>query len=294
LTARGRGWLPGGVLGAMATAGLSAYQIYRARHVNPYSPRLERTEFPVPYGSEDLDGLRIGFIADTHVGPFIEVSDLERALDLVRAEAPDLILLGGDYISESPRYAPDTIDAFARLISEAPLGGYAAIGNHDLAVSRTRVKEAMDAVGIPLLRNQSTELSYQGVRLAIACIDDTLLGDPRPAETIAQAAPGVPVLAVWHEPEFAEQAAAAGAFAQLSGHTHGGQIRLPGFGPIALPVHGRRHVIGADLADSTPVYTSRGVGVYRPPARFNCPPEVTLVTLVAPVARDNRLGPAGR
>jgi predicted MPP superfamily phosphohydrolase len=283
-----RALFKGGFAGAALVTGLSAHQLYRARYVNPYSPRLERALFPVPTGSEELTGLRIGFIADTHVGPFFDLDDLERALDLIRAEAPDLILLGGDYISESPRYALDTCAVFARLISAAPLGGYAAIGNHDLAVSRTRMQEVMAEVGIPLFRNQTAVVTYRGARLAIACIDDTLLGDPRPAETIAQAPVGVPVLAVWHEPEFAEQASAAGAFAQLSGHTHGGQIRLPGIGPIALPIHGRRHAIGADVADGMPIYTTRGVGIYRPPVRYNCPPEVTLVTLVPPVIHAHR------
>jgi predicted MPP superfamily phosphohydrolase len=277
-----RALLQGGLTGVLAAAGLTAFEIYQARYVNPYSPQLERLDLAVPAGSEGLAGMKIGFITDTHVGPFVETGDLYRALDLIRAESPDLILLGGDYISESPRYAPETAAAIADLLSDAPLGGYGVIGNHDLSVSRTRVQEALVTVGIPVLRNQTTVVTYGGAHLAIAGIDETLLGDPRPVETIAQAPAGVPVLALWHEPEFAEQAAAAGAFAQLSGHTHGGQIRLPGIGPVGLPVHGKRHVIGRGIADGMPIYTSRGVGVYRPPARFNCPPEVTLVTLVAP------------
>jgi predicted MPP superfamily phosphohydrolase len=277
-----RAFLQGGVAGILAAAGLTAYEIYQARYVNPYSPELERVDFEVPVGSEGLAGMKIAFITDTHVGPFIEVNDLYRALDLVRAESPDLVLLGGDYVSESPRYAPETASAIGDLLSDAPLGGFGVIGNHDLSVSRTRVQEALVTVGIPVLRNQTTVVNYGGAQLAIAGIDETLLGDPEPAATIAQAPIGVPVLALWHEPEFAEQAAAAGAFAQLSGHTHGGQIRLPGIGPVGLPVHGHRHVIGEGRADGMPIYTSRGVGVYRPPARFNCPPEVTLVTLVAP------------
>ena len=154
-------------------------------------------------------------------------SEIWSGQSTVGAEAPDLILLGGDYISESPRYAPETASVLAGLLSDTPLGGYAVIGNHDLAVSRTRVQEALATVGIPLLRNQTTIISFAGSELAIAGIDETLLGDPRPAETIRQAPPGVPVLALWHEPQFAEQAAGLGAFAQLSGHTHGGQIRIP-------------------------------------------------------------------
>lgn len=277
-----RSLLQGGIVGVLAAGGLTAFEIYQARYVNPYAPQLERIDLPVPEHAAQLAGMRIGFITDTHVGPFVAIADLQRALDLVRGEAPDLILLGGDYISESPRYAPETASAIADLLSSAPLGGFGVIGNHDLSVSRTRVQEALATVGIPVLRNQTTVVTYRGTALAIAGIDETLLGDPQPQDTIAQAPRDVPVLALWHEPQFAEQAADFGAFAQLSGHTHGGQIRLPGIGPVGLPIHGKRHVIGMGRAHGMPIYTSRGVGVYRPPARFNCPPEVTIITLVAP------------
>jgi hypothetical protein len=277
-----RSLLQGGIAGVLAAGGLTAFEIYQARYVNPYSPQLERIDLTLPSGAAALAGMKIGFITDTHVGPFVSITDLRRALNLVRAESPDLMLLGGDYISESPRYAPETATVIADLLSQTPLGGYGVIGNHDLSVSRTRVQEALATVGIPVLRNQTAVVRYGGAELAIAGIDETLLGDPQPQDTIAQAPEGAPVLALWHEPEFAEQAAALGAFAQLSGHTHGGQIRLPGIGPVGLPIHGKRHVIGMNRADGMPIYTSRGVGVYRPPARFNCPPEVTIITLVAP------------
>ena len=275
-----RAFVQGGSIGVLTAAGLTALEIYQARYVNPYSPGLERVNLKVPLGAEGLDGLKIGFITDTHVGPFIKIEDLERAVDLIQAESPDLILFGGDYISESPRYAPETATVLARLLSRAPLGGFGVMGNHDLSVSRTRVQEALATVGIPILRNQTSVVTYKGSSLAIAGIDETLLGDPQPAETLGNVPDGVPALALWHEPEFAEQSAQFGAFAQLSGHTHGGQIRLPGIGPVGLPIHGKRYVIGSNVADGMQIYTSRGVGVYRPPARFNCPPEVTLVTLV--------------
>lgn len=280
-----RAFVQGGVAGVLAAGGLTAFEIYQARYANPYRPVLERVSIPLPAGADGLHGLRIGFITDTHVGPFITADDLERAVNLLRMESPDLVLLGGDYISESPRFAPAAVSVLAAILSEAPLGGYAVLGNHDLSVSRTRIQEAMATVGIPLLRNQVAVVTYKGTELAIAGIDETLLGDPQPAETMNQVAPGTPALALWHEPEFAEHAAELGAFAQLSGHTHGGQIRLPGIGPVGLPIHGKRYVMGAHQVDQMRIYTSRGVGVYRPPARFNCPPEVTLVTLEAVVPR---------
>jgi predicted MPP superfamily phosphohydrolase len=276
-----RAFVSGGVAGILAASGLTAAEIYRARYVLPYRPVLERVDLPLPPDKSGLAGMRIGFITDTHVGPFISPGDLHRATQLLLDEEPDLILMGGDYVSESPRYAPDTAAVLADLISATPLGGYGVIGNHDLAVSPTRVQEALEREGIPVLRNQAAAVEYRGSTLYIGGIDETLLGDDDPVATFAQIPDGEVGLALWHEPEFAELAALVGAFAQLSGHTHGGQVRLPGLGPLGLPVHGKRYVIGMDTADGMPVYTSRGVGVYRPPVRFNCPPEVTLITLTS-------------
>lgn len=276
-----RAFALGGALGALAALGLSSAEAYAARYVNPYSPRLERVRFRLPEGKEGLAGLRIGFITDTHVGPFITPDDLARATELLAGEQPDLLLLGGDYVSEIPRLVPDTVDVLAELASQTPLGAFAVLGNHDLALTPGRLDAAMEASGIAVLRNRAVAVEHRGETLWIAGIDETILGDPDPQETFASIPPGAAALALWHEPQFAEEAAALGAFAQLSGHTHGGQVRLPGIGPVGLPPHGRRHVIGLGDADGMPIYTSRGVGVYRPPVRFNCPPEVTLVELVA-------------
>jgi predicted MPP superfamily phosphohydrolase len=277
-----RSFLLGGLLGGTAASGLTAFEAFASRYVHPYRPTLEKVQIPVPAGHDRLAGMKIGFITDTHVGPFISPDDLARATRLMAAEEPDLILLGGDYVSESPRYTSSAVEVIWELVKEAPLGGIAVLGNHDLSVSRTRVEEALIAAGIPVLRNRSLAVPYRDDELWIAGIDETLLGDPDPALTFSQVPEGAAAIALWHEPEFAEEAAAQGAFLQLSGHTHGGQIRVPGVGPIGLPVDGKRYVMGLNNAAGMPIYTARGVGVYRPPMRFNCPPEVTLITLTEP------------
>ncbi|MCC6792016.1 MAG: metallophosphoesterase [Thermomicrobiales bacterium] len=243
---------------------------------------LEKIAIAAPAGHGGLAGLKIGFITDTHVGPFISPDDLARATRLISAEKPDLVLLGGDYVSESPRYTSSAVEVIWELVREAPLGGIAVLGNHDLSVSRTRVEEALIAIGIPVLRNRAVRVQFNAAELWIAGIDETLLGEPDPALTFSQVPAGAAAIALWHEPEFAEEAAAQGAFLQLSGHTHGGQIRVPGVGPIGLPVDGKRHVMGLEDVGAMQIYTARGVGVYRPPMRFNCPPEVTLITLTEP------------
>lgn len=277
-----RSFLVGGFLGGIAASGLTVFEAYASRYVHPYRPVLEKVEIPVPAGHERLAGMKIGFITDTHVGPFISPDDLARATRLIAAEEPDLILLGGDYVSESPRYTASAVEVIWELVREAPLGGLAVLGNHDLSVSRTRVEQALTAIGIPVLRNRALPVAFGGGELWIAGIDETLLGDPDPTLTFAQIPTGAAAIALWHEPEFADEAAAQGAFLQLSGHTHGGQIRVPGVGPIGLPVDGKHYVMGLNDAAGMKIYTARGVGVYRPPLRFNCPPEVTLITLTEP------------
>lgn len=250
-----------------------------SRFAAPYRPRLEFVQFPVPAGHERLAGLRIGFLTDTHVGPFIAPRDVERAVAILRREAPDLVLLGGDYISESPRYAPGTASALCELVDIAPLGCLAVLGNHDLSTDRDRITAALEGCGIRVLRNRSVRIDTRGGPLWIAGIDETILGRADVAATVAGIPDGSAVIALWHEPDYAEQAAAAGAFAQLSGHSHGGQIRLPGIGPLVLPPGGKRYPAGLYLVNGLHLYTSRGLGAYRPPVRLFCPPEVTIVTL---------------
>jgi predicted MPP superfamily phosphohydrolase len=272
-----RGWLAAGAAGLL---GAPLATLALARHRWPYRPRLERIEVRLPAGHEALAGLRIGFVTDTHVGPFIRGDDVRRACDLLAAARPDLLLLGGDYISESSRYADEAARALAPLAAAAPLGALAVLGNHDYSVGGARMQAALEAQGIRVLRNEAVAVTRGAGTVLVAGIDETLLGSPDPGGTLAQVPAGAAALALWHEPQFAEQAAAHGAFLQLSGHTHGGQVVLPVVGAVGLPIHGDRHVVGWSDAAGMPVYTSRGVGIYRPPLRFRCAPEVTLVTLI--------------
>jgi len=272
-----RRWLPPAALAGLV--GSIAY--YRLRHVNPFRPRLERIELSLPPGAEELDGLRIGFVTDTHVGPFTSASDVRRGLALFDSEPLELLLLGGDYVSESNLYASAMANAFAEPAAMAKLGAFAVMGNHDLPLGVDRVRAELERAGIRVLRNEHAIVEWHGACLAIVGIDDTIVGDADPSLAFTGVPAGVPSLALWHEADFAEEAARRGAMAQLSGHTHGGQVRLPGIGSIWLPPDGRRRDMGFFDAEGMLVYISRGLGVYRPPVRFRCPPEVTLVTLRA-------------
>ncbi|MBA2519666.1 MAG: metallophosphoesterase [Chloroflexia bacterium] len=263
-------------------AGVAVAVSVLARYRLPYRPVLEQVLIPVPRGHEGLVGLRIGFITDTHIGPFIAPEDVDQAGSLLAQTNPDLMLFGGDYISESPRYAQPAAAVFGRLAATAPLGGIAILGNHDISTGQDKIINALAHNGIRVLRNEAIRIAAPGGELWIAGIDETILGTADLDAAFVRIPAGSAVLVLWHEPDFAEQAAARGAFAQLSGHTHGGQVRLPAIGPLVLPPGGRRFPSGLYHVGPMALYTARGVGVYRPPVRLNCPPEVTLVTLTAP------------
>ena len=118
----------------------------------------------------------------------ISLDDLQRALDLLRPEKPDLLLLGGDYISESPRYLAGTAELLGLLAAETPLGCYAVMGNHDYSITGAYAIKALGDVGIPILRNDVAEVKVGSDSLWIAGIDETLLGSPDPDGTIGQSA----------------------------------------------------------------------------------------------------------
>jgi uncharacterized protein len=264
---------------------------HRVRRVAPYAPVLECVHLSLPAWCNGLDGLKIGFIADIHAGPFISPADLERGLDLLGPYRPHLLLLGGDYVSESARFIPPVARLLGAFAGSTKLGALAVLGNHDIAVSTRKTVNNFERNGIRVLRNEGATVTWKGCSLGIAGIDDTLVGQPDIDQAFIPFSGNVPVLALWHEPEFAERSAEMGAFAQLSGHTHGGQVTLPLVGAPWLPADGHRNISGLNFANGMPVYTTRGLGVYRPPIRFRCPPEVTLIMLVGSHRNRWKLSP---
>lgn len=206
--------------------------------------------------------------------------DMERGLLLLFSAHPDLLLLGGDLICESPRYAPAAASILGRYALKAPLGAFSVLGNHDISNNGGRLTRLLQEQDIRVLRNEALSVAYDGEELWIVGIDDALLGRPDPATAFSEIPDGQPSLVLWHEPDWAEDATHPSAFLLLAGHSHGGQVNLPKLGAISAPNGGRRFVAGFNRVNGLTIYTSRGAGIYRPPVRFGCPPEVTLITLV--------------
>ncbi len=269
------------VLLALAGTVLGTAVAWYARFVHPYRLRIGHEVFELPRQHAELDGLTIAFVTDTHVGPHFAAADLDPVIAQLRELKPDILLLGGDYICESPRYMADAAISIGEMVKTARFGAWGVLGNHDLANIRERVVEPLREIGVHLLENEAARVATGQGELWIAGAADAMLAKPDLKRTFA----GIPVdaatILLWHEPDLAPFAARYAPMLQLSGHTHGGQVRLPRFGAITLPRLGRKYVSGRYLVGAMPLYVSNGIGMYRPPVRLNCPPELTVIHLVA-------------
>jgi uncharacterized protein len=251
-----------------------------------YSRQLERTltlsegEVRLAGLTPDWDGTRILFLSDLHVGPFLDAEALQRCLARLVGLRPDLILLGGDLATARLAELPPSLPALGTL--EAPLGVFSVLGNHDhYTEDASGVVAALERSGIRVLLNRSVVLSRGEGRLVLAGIDDLHVGRPDLDGALAGAAgvaAGTPVVLLSHNPDAFFHAARRGVSLMLSGHTHGGQVRLPGL-PVLVRMSRYRLDEGRYTWKGAELLVSRGLGVTGLPLRFGCSPEAVLLTL---------------
>jgi uncharacterized protein len=238
---------------------------------------VTRAELPVSGLPTALDGLRIGLLTDFHLSATVPASDIERAVQLAMAEQPDLIVLGGDYVSfMDHRYMDGCADLLRRLT--APHGIFAVLGNHDDDVDMPR---ELKRRGIAVLADDRTSVRIRGETLELIGLRFWTRQTADLARLMKGAA-GTSVLLA-HDPRRLSQAAALNIPLMLSGHTHGGQIVVPGVGAVAarkFPI-----VEGMGRRENTTAFVSRGIGTVYVPCRINCPPEVAMLTLRSLVYR---------
>lgn len=242
---------------------------FYARYIEP--KRLEVTELDLSSGD---DPLSIAFVTDLHVGPSFSADDLEPTIRELERIKPDVILFGGDYISESPRFLHDLEAPLTRMTATARFGSWGIWGNHDVANIRSRCEPVLERCGVQMLTDTSAQVRGD---LWVVGIDDVLLGKQNLTRAFSGVPDGARVIAMWHEPDVADRLVKFNPMLILSGHTHGGQVRLPFVGALATPKLGEQYVAGQFDVDGIPLYVSRGIGMYRPPVRFNCRPELTVL-----------------
>jgi predicted MPP superfamily phosphohydrolase len=253
----------------------------------PNDPQLVRVEMPLNRLPKVFDGMKIIQLSDFHYDPHFSVVPLRKAIEIVSSLKPDLLVFTGDFITQPylRRYLHSNTQEMmypcAELLSRmsARFGCFAVLGNHDLSCCAEMVTEALTSRGINVLINSKAPIELNGGRLWIAGVDDVLKGTPDLDRTIRGVPPQEPILLLAHEPDYAEETAKYPIDLQLSGHSHGGQIRIPGLVSLVLPDLARKFPMGRYHIGPLILYTNVGLGTIRVPIRWNCPPEITLFTL---------------
>jgi uncharacterized protein len=266
-----------------AGAGLVAYAgLWDRHHLELVEQTIRLRRLP-----EAFRGLRIAQVSDIHYDEYTEPFFVREIVRRINALNPDVVVLTGDFVTDGP--LPRHIGARLSYPCAEILSGiqcphrFASLGNHDTLVGWPVVVDALKVHGIPTLANSYLPFERGGSRLWFSGLrssqeDYANLNDAVPR----QATPSEPVILLAHEPDFANQVVAHGGVdLMLSGHTHGGQVRLPFLGtprPM-LPRGGRRFVEGYFKVGPLQLYVNRGIGTVKLPVRFLCPPELTLFTL---------------
>jgi uncharacterized protein len=277
---------------AYAAAGAALYSGEIERHWIEIAHR----EVTIPGLNVAFDGLRVAQLSDIHFDEFTEPLFLRDAIHRINGFNPDAVFLTGDFVTHSPisnRVFKDAEWHCAEMLNQLQCRQrYASLGNHDLLVGKEKVIAALAANAITVLNNGYLPVERGGGRFWLAAVEDPLEGHPDPEAAIPVSirnVPNEPVILLCHGPDYADNLlrlpAGQAVALMLSGHTHGGQICLPFIGPPFLPRFGQKYVKGWFRLGNLQLHVSRGLGTVGVPLRFNCPPEITFLTLRASVSR---------
>lgn len=277
MAVRARTWSVFVLIGALACFGIWSAVIepdmLRVRYVEVTSDRWPSTMPP----------LRIAVIADLHTGaPHIDLAKVDDIVAASNELQPDLVFLLGDYVNQGVLFGSfvspeDVAERLSRL--QAGHGVYSVLGNHDWSFDGPRVARALQSNGFSVLENEAVSVVVPGGRIWIAGVADDTTRTPEVVRTVAPLPLGDPILLITHDPAVFEDVPDRVALT-LAGHTHGGQVYLPGIGALILP--GRaplRHAYGLIREKGRTMFVTGGVGTSIMPVRFNMPPEIVSLTI---------------
>jgi hypothetical protein len=268
------------VTSADAACFTAAGGVYSAM-IEPEWLSIERVTVPLARLPRELDGFTIAQLSDLHLGPYTSDAEIRAAVAAANQLQPEAIVLTGDYITGESDCRDSAADCARELGAlRAPHGVYAVLGNHDRCWSSLEyMPRALIAQSIPVLMNDAMPIERSGARLWIAGVDDVTERRADLNRALRRVPNSETTILLAHEPDYADESKRSPIDLQLSGHSHGGQVRLPFYGALILPYLGEKYPIGLARAGAMWVYTNRGIGVVSPPVRFNCRPEITLLTL---------------
>ena len=236
---------------------------------------LERVEIRLNRLPKRLDGFRIIHLSDTHHSPFTNLEHIQRAIKVANRLKPDMFMLTGDYVSHEKKYIAPVAQALGELKSK--LGTYACLGNHDHWTDPDLVVRKFRSAGIRMLVNEGFRFEARGASFWLAGVDDHMVGKTDLAAALKGSFPDEMKVLLAHNPLIFRQAVRYGVDLTLSGHTHGGQVKVRD--PEKRLLTKRRLSSGLHERKESQIYITRGIGTVVLPIRYQCPPEISLLEL---------------
>ncbi len=251
--------------------------IFYVHRVEPSWIEVRSLSMLLPRLAPEFSGYRIVQLSDIHADRWMTTDRLAKIVRRVNQLKPDLVVLTGDFVTRSAEEFSPNLAAFSQLRSVDRT--LAVMGNHDAWTNPLMIQNVLEAAGVQVLNNQVATLQRKSAQLSIAGVDDIWAKRDRLDQVLAALPSEGAAILLAHEPDFAEQSAATGRFdLELSGHSHGGQVKLP-FMKRILPPLAYKYPIGQYKVGNMIQYTNRGLGMSGLPLRFNCRPEITVFTL---------------
>ncbi|MGB8352321.1 MAG: metallophosphoesterase [Chthoniobacteraceae bacterium] len=273
------------VAGSMLAGGI--YSAVEAKEI-----QVTRFAVALPNLPRAFHGKTVAFLSDIHHSIVVPRSYIEHVVNLTNSLSPDIVILGGDYVTSGPKYGwlhgatyiESCFDMLKKLTSK--LGCFAVTGNHDMHVGIEKIYAAIAGTGIRNINNTGVWLTLDGQRMRICGVEDLRTQKPDVKLALGDATDKDAVILVSHNPDVAEQKIEdARVGFTLSGHTHGGQVVLPFIGAPIVGLcsdYGQKYRYGMVQGPRCGVYVTSGVGTLPPAFRLNCYPEVALITLTSP------------
>ncbi|SDS17711.1 hypothetical protein SAMN05444162_0899 [Paenibacillaceae bacterium GAS479] len=263
---------------------------FYAWKIEPKSLSVTEIEVTSDQLGDSLDGIRIVQFSDTQLGESYTAKQLGRLAERINSLKPDLVVFTGDLIDHYTQYGLNNRkQAQQALVAiQAPLGKFAVYGNHDRGGGGSgRYERYMEEAGFKVLVNEVYPIvTADGDRFVLAGLDDFLLGKPKPETALEQLRKDDFNLLLAHEPDPADRFSEYPIDLQLSGHSHGGQVRIPFLDPLVTTSLAEKYVAGQyELPGKyrpMTLYVNRGIGTTRMPLRLFTKPELTLIRLLAP------------
>jgi predicted MPP superfamily phosphohydrolase len=268
--------------------------VFYSASIEPRCVHIRRIRIPVQRLPSALDGLTIAHLTDLHCSRVISAEFLAKCIVMANDLSPDIMVFTGDYLTHDDHSGPlgklllgerlppaELATQCAECLSRAraKYGVFASLGNHDHWFDADAVTKIIESVGIPVLRNASQTVRINGKPLAIVGLGDLWTEGVDMTQAFRNVDSAFSIV-LMHNPDSFEHWPREGSQLILAGHTHGGQVNIPFFGPPIVPSrYGQKYAHGLFVRGQTHMYVNSGVGMIPPAVRFNCPPEIALFHL---------------